>query len=123
MCVAPSNNLEWINNQIEIHARNVKTQEDLDAWLNRTKLHIKKLVQEQSVPGYFEKLPLSQECIWRCEQSGKWHLAPIKERGWVMGRHFTDVEAARQPYNNWNELIGIFAAHLRANREMSLRKW
>jgi len=119
----PSPNLEWINNQIEIHARDMKTEADLDGWLNRTKLDIKKLIQEQSVPGYFDKLPVGENCIWRCEESGKWHLAPIKERGYVMGRHFTDVEAARQPYNNWNELIGIFASHLRANREMALRKW
>jgi hypothetical protein len=121
----PSNDLAWINNQIEIHARDMKTPADLDGWLNRTKLDIKKLIKEQSVPGYFEKLPIGQDCIWRCEQSNKWNLAPIKERGYVMGRKFTNLDAARTPYSNWNELIGIFASHLRASREMTAQqpKW
>ena len=118
----PSNDLAWINNQIEIHARQMETPADLDAWMNRSCLDIKKLIQEQSIPGHFVKLSVGQDAIWRCEQSNKWNMAPIKERGYVMGRHFTDIESAREPYSNWNELIGIFASHLRASREITARR-
>jgi predicted RNA-binding Zn-ribbon protein involved in translation (DUF1610 family) len=118
----PSNDLAWINNQIEIHARQMETPADLDAWMNRSCLNIKKLIQEQSIPGHFEKLSVGQNAIWRCEQSNKWNSAPIKERGYVMGRHFSDIESARAPYSNWNELIGIFASHLRASREITARR-
>ena len=100
----------------------METPADLEGWLNRTCLDIKKLLQEQSIPGHFEKLSIGENCIWRCEQSNKWNLAPIKQRGYVMGRHFTDLESAREPYSNWNELIGIFAAHLRAGREVTARR-
>ena len=35
-----------------------------------------------------------------------------------MGAHFTDVEGARVPYDNWNEMIGVLANHIRSGKEL-----
>jgi len=117
----PSNDMNWINNQIEIHARDMKSDEDLDAWFNRSKCDLAKFIREQKVPLCFEKLPVGYDAIWRCQQSGKWHYQDIAAKGYVMGSHFTSEEAAREPFSNFNELIGIFANHVAASRRFLSR--
>ena len=69
----------------------------------------------------FEKLPVGSDAIWRCQQSGKWHYQDIAAKGYVMGSHFTSEEAAREPFSNFNELIGIFANHVAASRRFLSR--
>ena len=117
----PSNDMNWINNQIEIHARDMKSDEDLEAWFNRSKCDLAKFIRKQKVPLCFEKLPVGSDAIWRCQQSGKWHYEDIAARGYVMGSHFTSEDAAREPFSNFNELIGIFANHVAASRRFLSR--
>ena len=108
-----------VNGQIEIHARNMKTEDDLDAWLNRTTCDLAKFLQEQKIPQRFQRLPYTKEADWR--MSSKWDFKEIKEIGYVMGVHLTDVESARAPFENWNEMIGIFANHVAASRSIAAR--
>ena len=98
----------------------MRSEEDLQKWYSKSKLSLSTLLREQKVCQEFQKLPIGQDAIWRIEQSGydKWNLRPILDKGFVMGAHFTDVEGAREPYNNWNEMIGVLANHIRSGQEL-----
>ena len=48
-------------------------------------------------------------------------LKDIQKTGHVMGAHLTDLDAARAPFDNWNEMIGIFANHVAASRSIAAR--
>ena len=109
--------MAWVNNQIEITARNMKTEEDLDAWFNRTTCDLAKFLREQKIPLCFQRLPYTAG--WR--MSAIWQFQEIQKIGYVMGAHLTDVDAARAPFEHWNEMIGIFGNHVAASRSIASR--
>ena len=111
--------MRWVNEQIEITARNMKTEEDLDAWHNRTTCDLAKFLREQKVPQCFQRLEFTKAAQYR--MSKKWHFEEIQKIGYVMGAHLTDLEAARAPFENWNEMIGIMGNHVAACRSIVSR--
>ncbi len=59
-CVKPvSEDEKWVNSQIEIAARDIKTEADLEAWYDRSLLDIAQLLEREALPAneVFRRIP------------------------------------------------------------------
>lgn len=110
----PSEDMRWINNQIELTARNIQTQEDADKWFKKSALDLKTLIERESVPKNLVRMTVDVSIEHRF--SGKWQWTEFKEKGYFYGSKLKDIEAARAPFSNWNELIGIVANTVAASK-------
>ena len=53
--------------------------------------------------------------------SPQWRWQEFLQQDSFWGSQFTDVEAANEPFGNWNELIGLIANTVAANRALISR--
>ena len=115
----PSDDEKWLNNMIELAARDIRDQADLDAWYNGSKLSLAQLIDAQKIPQHFEHMVMGQRALERID-ANTWNLEHQKQFGFH-GTQLRDVDAAQSPYSNWNELIAIVANHVAAQRAMYRR--
>ena len=115
----PSEDEKWLNNMIEVTARDIQDQSDLDAWYNGSKLNLSQLIDAQKIPLHFGHMVLGENALYRIDKNS-WNLEHQQQFGFH-GAQFKDVEAVQTPYSNWNELIGIVANHVAASRAMLRR--
>ena len=52
----PSEDDRWLHNAVEIQARQIQTQQDLDAWYNKSKLDLSELTNRQKISVHFQQL-------------------------------------------------------------------
>ena len=107
--------MNWVNNQIELRARNIKTPDDAMGWFNKSKLDLHELIKKHEIPtGLTEMTPSSAiEHLF----SPEWEWAEFKTKTF-WGAKFEDVEAAKNPYSNWTELIGLTANSVASSRHV-----
>ena len=53
--------------------------------------------------------------------SEQWHWGEFLRTGSFWGPRYTNVNAANQPFDNWNELIGLIADTVPSNRALTSR--
>jgi hypothetical protein len=103
----PNEETNWLNNQIELHARNIQTAEDAKDWHNKCKIELKNLIDRQKIPQGLQRM-IPNETI-KNRFSGKWKWEEFKEKCCFYGNQFAKLDEAREPYDNFNELIGLVA--------------
>jgi hypothetical protein len=113
----PSEDERWLNNMIELEARNIQSQEDVDAWVNRSALDLDKLIkaEEMKASNIWRKIPYSK-ANHTAYFTSEWNDKPMLERGYVMGSILPAEDAAHDPFSDWNGLISIMANHIAASR-------
>jgi hypothetical protein len=106
----------WLAKMVELHASQIKTEQDLEAWNNKAKRDLAQLITQQALPVFFTKHPWRQEVEWR--MSNKWDWEPIKKQGYFTGAFLTAEQADQTPYSNWTELIGLIANAVASSRAL-----
>ena len=81
-----SEDVQWVNKMVELRARNIETPLDVEAWYSKSKLDLSSLLQQQSIPKGFVKLPWNSQEEHRL--SDKWEWKHIKQQGYVWGNKF-----------------------------------
>ena len=110
----PSEEMNWVNNQIELQARRIVTPADVDAWYRRSSLDLKRLIDEQKIPrGLVQMFPSSE--IDHMFTSA-WEWQEFKAKGSFWGDKFGDEESAREPFSCWTEVIGLIANTVASSR-------
>ena len=109
-----SEDVQWVNKMVELRARNIETPQDVEAWYSKSKLDLSSLLQQQSIPKGFVKLPWNSQEEHRL--SDKWEWKHIKQQGYVWGNKLPDSVAARQPFCEWEVLIGLIAQCVASSR-------
>jgi len=115
----PSSDTQWINKQIELHARQVKTPEDVESWNNGSNIALSKLLAERAIPYSFRRIPSDASIEHRF--SSNWKYEVYKQQGFFWGSVLSEEAASLPPYSNWNELIGLFANPVAASRAIVKR--
>ena len=109
----PSEDFNWVNKQIELYARNVQTPDDLHSWYSKSKVELKKLLDQQAVPASFVQFKWDPSIENRF--SDKWGWTKFRDCGYFMGNRLPDDVAAREPFSNWNELIALIGNTIAAS--------
>ena len=115
----PSQDMQWLNKQIELHARQVKTPEDVESWNNGNKIALSKLLAERAIPDSFRRIPWDTSIENRF--SSNWNYEVYKEQGFFWGSVLSETDANKPPYSNWNELTGLFANAVAPSRAIVQR--
>ena len=105
--------MNWVNNQIELHARNIQTPEDAEAWHNKSTLKLSELIEKHAIPRGLEQMTPNSAIDYRFSSLWKWQEFK-KTTFW--GAKFTSIEEARNPFTNWTELIGLVANTVASSR-------
>ena len=95
-----------------MHARQVKTEADVQAWRNRTKIELSELLTRVSCEEQFDRVPF---CSDHARFSSAWDWEAIAAKGYVFGAKLPRP-AADKPYGSWSELAGLAASNLIATR-------
>ena len=105
-----------IDNQIEAQARQVETQEDVDAWVNKSRLDLKTFIGKEKIDICMRKYKPNPAISHRFGPDWSW--GEFLEQISFWGAQYTDVDATRQPFDNWAELIGVIANNVAASRAL-----
>ena len=103
----------WVNNQIELQARDIKTPEDAKGWYEKSKLDLNELIQKHKIPRALKEYTPSDSIDWRF--SSQWQWEEFK-KGTFWGAQYNDLSKARTPFSNWTELIGLIAHAVASTR-------
>ncbi len=112
-CWPPSEEANWLNNQIELQARDIQTPADVKAWYEKSQLELKKLIDKEKIPDGLVEMKPDTAIDWRFSSQWKWE--EFKQKSF-WGNKFDDVLAARTPFSNWTELIGLIANTVASSR-------
>ena len=105
--------MNWINNQIEAHARNIQTPADVAAWHNKSKLDLTELIEKHRIPQGLVEMTPNPAIDNRF--SPMWNWEEFKQKTF-WGSKFFDIDSAKNPFTNWNELIGLIANTVASSR-------
>ena len=109
--------MNWVNNQIELEARNINTPDDAAAWYKKTKLDLSALIQMHKIPIGLQEMMPSDAPDLSARFSECWKWKEFKQKTF-RGAKFTKVEVAREPFESWTELISLIANHVASSRAM-----
>ena len=105
--------MNWINEQIELQARNIQTPEDVSAWHKKSKVDLTELIEKHRIPQGLVEMTPNPAIDNRF--SPMWNWEEFKQKTF-WGSKFYDIEAAKTPYSHWNELIGLIANTVASSR-------
>ena len=111
----PSQEEQWLNNMIELTARDIQSDADVEAWRNKSALDIHNLIQRERIPKAFKAIP------WKPKNGHmltKFRWKQIAERGFFYGDYLAKKEALGDLYSNWSELINLVANHVASTRAL-----
>ena len=74
-----------------------------------SKLDLKDLIDRQKIPGGLKEMVPNQRENIDYRFSSQWKWEEFKEKGCFHGNQFTNLHDAREPYDNFGELIGLVA--------------
>ena len=115
----PSEDMQWLNKQIELPARDIQTPADVAGWYSKSKLDLKALIDRAKIPVGLKKYEVSSSIDGRFSSSRRWE--EFKARGHFWGNQLNDETVARTPYSNWNELIGLISNTVASSRAIASR--
>jgi hypothetical protein len=106
-----SQDMGWLNKQIEVQAVNVQTETDLEHYVNRGTYDLHALLAKEAVPKDFRKVPFCETGdINRVAWDARWNVPAFQARGFVWGNKLNPaVDDITHPYSNWDEFIAICA--------------
>ena len=113
----PSEDERWLNNMIELEARKIESQADVDAWMNKSALDLNQLIKNEELQAgkIWREMPYST-ANHQAHMTSDWDQSPMLERGYVLGSILSEEEASKTPFSDWNGLISVMANHVAACR-------
>jgi hypothetical protein len=111
----------FLNKMIEATARDIKTQDDYQQWWNSAYCDVQALLAKEAACRAWEKMPYNKASHVAYIDPNAWDETMQLNAGFVMGLRLTDVEAARQPFSDFNGLISVFANFVAASKAMASR--
>ena len=119
-CTWPdTTDMQWLNKQIELYARQVKTPEDVESWNKGNNIALSKLLVERAIPDTFQRFPWDASIEHRF--SSNWKYEEIKQQGFFWGSVLSEETANMPPYSNSSELIALFGNTVAASRAIVKR--
>lgn len=101
----------WLTRMVLIRAKalNAPTGTDLTQWMQSTAVGLSDLLARVSLPAHWERRTLTQEVIWKLDPTTypRTQWAHLETEGYV--GDVLPPEAVEQPYEEWEELISLFA--------------
>ena len=116
-CHPPSEDEGWLNSMIELEARKIACQADVDAWANKTAVDLSTLIRNEEIQAgnVWREIPY-HTTNHQASLTSEWDQTPMEERGFVMGSILSEQEANSVPFSDWNGLISVMANHIAASR-------
>ena len=116
-----SDDERFLNNQIELTARDIQTQEDFHQWWSRAYGDVKAWLAREGACRAWMKMPYNPAKHAAPVHRGAWDDSEQLKNGFVMRLRLTDVQAARQPFSDFNGLISVFANFVAASKVLASR--
>ena len=112
-CLWPANEEDtWLARMVRIRAQQLNKPEgvELASWMQATAVDLSHLLKRVSLPASWKREALKEEVLCRFDER-TYPLSPssyehLKQAFW--GDYLT-MEACTQPFNEWEELLGLFA--------------
>ena len=118
-CINPASEDEkWINNQVEIAARAISTEADLNKWYERSALDLSNLLAREALPAseVFRRIPYDpSKHEYKLDETA-WNTEPMRRNGYVVGNFLPKSALPRDPFSDFNGLIAVMANHCAAAR-------
>jgi hypothetical protein len=111
----------FLNNMIEVTARNIETQDDFQKWWNSAYGDVQAWLAKEGACRAWVKMPYNKANHVAHIDPRAWDETRQLKAGFVMGLRLTDVEAARQPCSDFNGLISVFANFVAASKVLASR--
>ena len=108
----------WLNQMIEVTARNMQTEDDVQKLWDRTVGDVNQWLAREGVCRAWTKLPYRPEQHRAFVDTNAYDATRQEQNGYVMGLKLTDLDAARQPYTDFNGLISVFANFVAASKAL-----
>jgi hypothetical protein len=115
----PSEEMGWLNNMIELEARQIETPQDVQDWFSKSKLNLHELIMQEQVPQSFERFAWGSGPWGNIEHMlTKYEYEEIKERGYYYGAILDRSTAEGPLFSNWTEIIGLCANVVASTKAM-----
>ena len=104
-----SQDMGWLNEQIEAYALNIKDEVSLASYTARGKVDLHELLAREAIPKNFVQVPFGSTAganigrVW----NPLWDAPMFQARGFVMGNKLTSADDLTHPYSDWNAFIAI----------------
>ena len=108
----------WLNQMIEVTARNMQTEDDVQKWWDRTVGDVNQWLAREGVCRAWTKLSYRPEQHAALVNTNAYDATRQMKNGFVMGLKLTDLDSARQPYTDFNGLISVFANFVAASKAL-----
>ena len=87
---------------VEMQAREIKSEEDVEAWMNRSALDLGNLIQKEEARAsqVWQKLsydPMRKMCR-KAEFKSDWDYSPMMKNGFAHGAFLPADEAGKEPF-------------------------
>jgi hypothetical protein len=113
----PSDETGWICKMIEIEARKVKTQADIELWRAKSALNLQELINAQRIPLNFEEMTPDPEIDGLFSEAWAWtEFKQRKYRGTFLPKEWEII-----PFEDWTEIIALLADVVAAERAVNAR--
>ena len=106
----------WLNQMIEVTARDMKTEDDVQKWWDKAVGDVEQWLAREGVCRAWTKMPYRPEQHRAFVNTNAYDATRQVKNGYVMGLKLTDLDAARQPYTDFNGLISVFANFVAASK-------
>jgi hypothetical protein len=113
-----SEEMGWLNRQIEARVLQLKSEGDFEKWRKGCKTELSTLLHNIGTPDHFRKFAWKPEVEERLD-SRTYRFDHLKEKGFVMGGRLSPEGNLDHPFENWSELITLIARVLVVGREMA----
>ena len=108
----------WLNQMIEDTARDMQVEDDVQKWWDKAVGEVEQWLARESVCRAWTKLPYRPEQHRAQVNLNAYDATRQVKNGYVMGSKLTDLDAARQPYTDFNGLTSVFANFVAASKAL-----
>ena len=114
--------MAWLNRQIEIEARQVTTEEDVQKWHDRTQLDLVTLINNERISTAFRSFVPDLNLAYRVPD-GQWQWAEYAARTCYYGAILAEgaVSPDKPPFSQWPVLSAAIANHVASGRARTSR--
>ena len=100
-----SQNLRLINDLIEVTARDMQNESEWEQWNQEIKGDVQGWLARETTCEAWSKFPYCRSSHLSHKDRSAWDDTRQMKNKYVMGLKLTDVEAARQPFEDWDTLF------------------
>ena len=117
----PSQYDRFLASMIEVTARDIQVEDELQRFYNKASLDAQELLQRETRCVSWVQMPYTPGNRVAYVDPAIWDTDRQVQNGYVVGQHLPLVEAERRPYSESNGLTSIFAYYFAASRSILSR--